>query len=92
MLNLSIGQDPVEIEGVAVDRLADVGFVIEAEDVQGERAQQGKDAWVAANTAAVFTQGFVADPVQAVLDVPMASTCGLAAGVGLELQRGGSQA
>jgi len=73
MLNPPVSQNPVEIEGIAVERLSDIGFGIEAEDVQGERSQQGKDAGVAANTAAVFSQGFIADPVQAVLDVPVAS-------------------
>ena len=47
MLNPLISQYLVEIEDVAVEGLADVGFGIEVEDVQGEGAQQGKDAGVA---------------------------------------------
>jgi hypothetical protein len=69
----SVGPYSVEVEDIAIESIADIGFVVEAKDVQCEGAQQGEDVWVAANAAAVFTQGFVAYPVQTVLDMPVSA-------------------
>ena len=71
MLNPTVSPYSVEVEDIAIEGVADIGFVIEAKDVQCEGAQQGEDVWVAANAAAVFTQGFIAYPVQTVLDMPV---------------------
>jgi len=71
MLYPSVTAYSVEVEDIAIESVADIGFVVEAKDVQCEGTQQGKDVWVAANAAAVFTQGFITHPVQTVLDMPV---------------------
>src|SRR3954451_18337981 len=67
----AVGEEPIEAEGVDVDRLAHVADPVRAQDVERERAQPGEDAGLAPDAAVVLPQDAVADVVVAVLDAPV---------------------
>ena len=46
-------------EGGAVAVLAERVGLVGLEDIEGEAAQAGKDAWIGADAGAVFAQGYV---------------------------------
>jgi hypothetical protein len=61
----------VEAEGVGVDRLANIGDAVGAQDVKREGTDTGEDARPVADAAVVLAQDAVADVVIAVFDAPM---------------------
>ena len=63
-------------EGVAVAGVAHVSDLVGAQDVGGEAADAGQDAWVYAHPAGIFGHGAVSGVVEAVLDAPMAADGG----------------
>jgi len=66
-----MSEEAVEAEGVGVDRLADVGDAVGAQDVERERADPGENAGMAPDPAGVLAQNAVADMVRPVLDPPV---------------------
>lgn len=66
----------IEAESAVPEGLGDVGYSVFADDVEGEAAGSSHDAGVAADAAAIFVAGNVADIMVAVLDAPMASNGG----------------
>src|SRR6201996_633150 len=55
----TICQDAVEVHGVAPQGIGDVVDLVEAQDVEGETAQDGEDGRALADAAGVFMHGDV---------------------------------
>src|SRR3954468_12857847 len=79
----AIGEQPIEAEGIGVERLAHVGDAVAAQDIEREGAQAGEDTGVVLDAAGILAQGAVAHVVVAVLDPPVPAH-GSGASSGLE--------
>ena len=62
----------IEVECAVPEGLGGVCHAIVADDVESEASGSGHDAWIVADTAAIFVAAAVADTVVAVFDAPMA--------------------
>src|ERR1700755_2616743 len=69
----TICQDAVEVHGVAPQGIGDVVDLVEAQDVEGETAQDGEDGRALADAAGVFMHGDVQYVMNAVLHAPVAA-------------------
>ncbi len=79
----------IEVDGSGPKGLGDVGDAVFAQDVEGEAARSGHDAWIVADAASVLVAGDVADPMVPVLDAPMLAD-NLGPGSGRESGGGGN--
>src|ERR1700760_261819 len=66
-------QDAVEVHGVAPQGIGDVVDLVEAQDVEGETAQDGEDGRALADAAGGFLHGDVQYVMNAVLHAPVAA-------------------
>ncbi len=62
----------IEAESAVPERLSDVCDAVFAQDVEGEAASAGHDAWVVADPATVLVEGNIANIMVPILYAPMA--------------------
>jgi len=63
MLKALIGKDAVKVEGVVIEDFTDIMNAIEAQQVEGEATQQGKDPGVATDATGILAEGDIAHVV-----------------------------
>src|SRR3954453_3345422 len=67
-----VGQQVIEAERIAIERLADIADAIGPQDVERKGAQASDHARLATDAAVVLTEDLVTDIVGAVLNTPVA--------------------
>src|SRR5512147_2272837 len=71
LLNSIVRQQSVKAQGIIVESGPDVVLAVVTQHVQGEMADQGEDAGIAADAAGILLQSGVQDMVETVLDPPV---------------------
>lgn len=69
----AISEDAVEVHGVAPESVGDILDLVEAEDVEGEAAQDREDGWAFPNAACILVHRHIEHVVNTALNAPVAA-------------------